>query len=190
MAESPTPAPAIPPACQRTNADWSLPAQLSPYVEGVETHRKCACGGVLPSHKLLYCSGTCRNRAVKRRGDARRTPEQRAEKKRRYTLRVIADPVRLESRRRANRDRDLKLNYGLTLEQYEGMAASQGGLCGICGEAPPRTGPARLWPLVVDHCHATGRVRGLLCARCNIGIGYFRDRPELLTAATGYLERT
>jgi len=64
------------------------------------------------------------------------------------------------------------------------MLAAQGGTCAIC-DSPP--GSRRL---AIDHDHATGVVRGLLCPRCNTGLAYFRDRPELFRTAADYLERT
>ena len=73
--------------------------------------------------------------------------------------------------------------YGLTLEAYQDLFARQGGVCAICG-APPGNRA-----LAVDHDHGSGEVRGLLCTRCNVGIGGFRDDPELLAAAIAYLER-
>ena len=56
-----------------------------------------------------------------------------------------------------------------THDQYEQLLLSQGGVCAICEDKPT---PKR--KLSVDHEHQTGRVRGLLCTRCNMGIGYFR----------------
>jgi len=76
----------------------------------------------------------------------------------------------------------LRRMYNLSLEAYDNMLASQGGTCAICKNDCP-TG--RL--LAVDHDHETGRVRGLLCARCNPGLGYFADSPDLLAAAADYL---
>ncbi len=74
-------------------------------------------------------------------------------------------------------------HYGLTLEQYNEMLTSQNGVCKIC--AGPDNGP---WgTLAVDHCHITGKVRGLLCAKCNKGLGQFKDDTELLDKAKSYL---
>lgn len=86
----------------------------------------------------------------------------------------------LENRRKWNaanrdriRDRDLIREYGITLVEYNAMLESQGGLC-LCGEPWGTTMDAP----VVDHCHATGKVRAILHRRCNVWIGQ-RD-PEIL----------
>jgi Recombination endonuclease VII len=76
-------------------------------------------------------------------------------------------------------------SYGLTEDQYREMHDQQRGLCAICTE-PCKLGRR----LAVDHCHTTGRVRGLLCARCNMSIGKFEDRVELLQSAISYLQET
>lgn len=78
--------------------------------------------------------------------------------------------------------RTLRL-LGVTEADYRRMLEAQGGVCAICGGTP------ELRNYAVDHDHATGRVRGLLCRRCNLGVGYFLDRPDLLRAAINYLER-
>lgn len=83
----------------------------------------------------------------------------------------------------AQRNRDLKRKYGLTLEEYEARLAAQGGVCALCG-GPCSSGQQ----LAVDHCHTTNRVRGLLCGSCNLGLGKFRDAPVLLRLAADYLE--
>ena len=72
---------------------------------------------------------------------------------------------------------------------YRAMLAAQGGLCAICGEAPNPDGVRAASRLHVDHDHSTGVVRALLCTRCNQGIGYMRDRPDLLRLAAEYIER-
>jgi Recombination endonuclease VII len=90
------------------------------------------------------------------------------------------DPQRAERQRRA-----LLLNqYGLTPEDYARFSANQGLVCAICGTHKPGNGHKQL---LVDHDHASGRVRGLLCNACNRGLGDFHDDPELLQAAIAYL---
>lgn len=76
--------------------------------------------------------------------------------------------------------------YGLTTEEYEEIRERQGGVCGICSAPLDLSGRRRL---AVDHDHATGRVRGLLCMQCNIGLGCFKDDPTLLASAGRYLAR-
>lgn len=79
------------------------------------------------------------------------------------------------------RDREYKKRFGITLDEYERMLAAQGGLCAVCG------GRCRRGRLSVDHCHKTGRVRGLLCRSCNIILGLMQDNPEWLRQAEVYL---
>ncbi|MGY2003734.1 endonuclease VII domain-containing protein [Blastococcus sp. SYSU DS1024] len=73
----------------------------------------------------------------------------------------------------------LKRRYGITAERADVMLEAQGGLCAICRAAPAQH---------VDHDHATGAVRALLCFNCNGGLGQFRDDPYLLHVAAFYLE--
>ena len=77
----------------------------------------------------------------------------------------------------------LQHKYGLTLDEYRRMVEAQDGRCAIC-RAPPPCGKR----LYVDHCHESGRVRGLLCNNCNRGLGCFKDSPEFLLAAKDYLQ--
>ena len=88
------------------------------------------------------------------------------------------------------RKHNLKKAYGLTVEQYDVLLESQGGKCAIC--RADNNGIAvsgRQIHFAVDHDHNTGRVRGLLCTKCNHGLGEFRDNVERLHAAIQYLER-
>jgi hypothetical protein len=78
----------------------------------------------------------------------------------------------------------LKRKYGITLQEYERLLAAQGGRCAICRRLP--RGDISLH---VDHEHGTGRVRGLLCFRCNNALGDFGDSRDLLQSAVRYLER-
>src|ERR1035437_6171270 len=65
----------------------------------------------------------------------------------------------------------LKRMFNITLEQYENMVKSQGDCCAICGKHRTKNGKR----LAVDHCHATGNVRALLCSLCNKSLGGFKD---------------
>jgi hypothetical protein len=74
--------------------------------------------------------------------------------------------------------------YGIAPSRYFELFNAQGGVCAICREPP-----ATKFALCVDHCHATGAVRGLLCKVCNLAVGNLRDRADLATAAALYLAR-
>lgn len=81
------------------------------------------------------------------------------------------------------REHMLKTLYGMSSADYDALLDKQEGRCAICREECA-TGKM----LAVDHCHSTGKVRGLLCARCNRGIGNFDDSPARLRKAAKYLE--
>lgn len=80
----------------------------------------------------------------------------------------------------------LKKSYGLSLDDFQRLLESQGGGCAICGNKPEHDVPKTR--MVVDHCHATNKVRGILCDLCNTAIGKFQDDPDLLRSAIKYLE--
>lgn|SRR6185503_1738343 len=75
----------------------------------------------------------------------------------------------------------LKSRYNITLEEHTAMWNAQKGKCAICGKNSPRMG--------LDHDHATGKAREILCHFCNVGLGFFKDRPELLKRAISYLAK-
>ena len=76
----------------------------------------------------------------------------------------------------------LKAKYGITLEQYDAMVKEQKGVCYICkNENPTRK-------LNVDHCHKTGKIRRLLCDKCNMTLGLINDSQELLKQFIFYLK--
>jgi Recombination endonuclease VII len=81
----------------------------------------------------------------------------------------------------AYRKTKLKHRYGLTFEAHQEMFEAQGGKCALCGE---RTAAD------VDHDHNTGKVRGLLCRACNLGLGMFKDSVDGLERAIAYLKNT
>lgn len=79
----------------------------------------------------------------------------------------------------------------MTPEDLRALIEAHGDRCDICGSVETWKGQTlgRVNPLSIDHCHETGRVRGLLCAQCNHAIGNMRDDPDLLKRAAEYLER-
>lgn len=78
---------------------------------------------------------------------------------------------------------DILRDYSVTPAQYREMVERQGGRCAICGASEKST-KSRLG---VDHCHRTGEPRGLLCGRCNAGIGLLGDSPTRMRKAAAYL---
>lgn len=84
--------------------------------------------------------------------------------------------------KRQSRDYWLKTTYGITEACYAEMVANQNGKCPLCFIDLSR-GNAH-----IDHCHATGNVRGVLCAQCNKGLGHFNDAPSVMIRAAAYVE--
>lgn len=93
-----------------------------------------------------------------------------------------------EAEKNRNFRRRLK-RLGITQVQYDLLLASQDSRCAICKLPESRLKAGRVKRLTIDHDHATGRVRGLLCHLCNCGVGCFRDSPELLQATVIYLTK-
>jgi thiol-disulfide isomerase/thioredoxin len=83
------------------------------------------------------------------------------------------------------RNEQLKTKYGISLEKYNKMFRDQSGNCAICGKN--RSQERR--DLGVDHDHVTGKVRGLLCSKCNSALGMFCDNIEIVRKALKYLEK-
>lgn len=102
-------------------------------------------------------------------------------KKIQYSL----DPKIRQTISESSRKWHLSKKYQLTIEDYNSLVAEQNNRCAICfslfnlleGRKPP-----------VDHCHSTGKIRGLLCRNCNLGLGNFLDNPEFLMNAIFYLK--
>lgn len=102
---------------------------------------------------------------------------------------VVADNRASRARRRARgkivddpekgRNRQLRRMYGITIVEYRAMEAALGGACASCGVVPETT-------LHVDHDHATGKVRGLLCHSCNTALGLLKDNAEVIQKLVEY----
>lgn len=87
------------------------------------------------------------------------------------------------------RDRRSKLKrvYNITLDQYTEMQIAQNFKCAICGSTDPQSKGRK--DLFIDHCHNSNKVRGLLCSKCNMGLGSFQDSTETLEKAILYLNQ-
>lgn len=143
--------------------------------------KKCpCCGEVKPTTEFTrrkLSSGRWGFQAYCRKCDNERTREYRRNN--------------LEKRKIAERKADIK-KYGLTLEDLEKMLQDQDNKCAICGQEIFLYGASVDKNKIahVDHNHETGEVRGLLCDKCNRGLGYFRDNTDYLLSAISYLKKT
>lgn len=96
------------------------------------------------------------------------------------------------AKRRANMGQDgryifkLKNVYGITKEQYDQILKDQGNMCAVCETNEPMGNGKRFH---VDHDHETNEIRGLLCVRCNLGLGYLQDKVENIEKALTYLKK-
>src|SRR6202000_1330586 len=102
-------------------------------------------------------------------------------------LRFKDDPERVAKKKEYVSWFHIKKKYGLTREMWDAMFEAQGGLCALCRKRSTGRGNGRM---DVDHCHDTGRVRGLLCRHCNIALGVLGDSPEKIEKVMDYLRGT
>lgn len=121
-----------------------------------------------------YAKGLCRR-------CYRNTPEFRAKRDAYYR----ANPEQWKRHGQSARERRVReqLLYGVAAATIDAMLIAQGHRCAICRRPPGKRG------LGVDHDHATGQVRGMLCGPCNMALGGFRDNPEFCEHAADYLRR-
>lgn len=133
--------------------------------------------------------------AARTRAWAKANPEKRRELERRYKA-ANREKIAAQKRewRRNNPEkknaanRRWKINRALKICDFDALVAKQNGCCAICGiDHAARVGSGRL---SIDHDHATGKVRGLLCHRCNSLLGHAKDKVETLRKAIAYLEAT
>ena len=123
----------------------------------------CAeCGNefIAKTARSKYCSRPCAMRYWRKNN-----PERRSELNRKHLL----------------------LRYGINQDQYDGLLIAQNGRCAICKLPPKNNGRTSSANLHVDHCHKTGKIRGLLCTNCNTAIGLLKDSKETLCSAIKYL---
>lgn len=137
------------------------------------------------AYRKQYMAGPARSQVLQRQAAWRAANREKLrEKGRRYQKENLA-PLREKARRHyatdARLDTWLRLRFGIAVEYFRRLEVEQGGVCAICG------GIEEGRRLSVDHDHATGKVRGLLCGHCNRAIGLLRDDPARAERAAAYL---
>lgn len=118
----------------------------------------------------------CKACAKKRRQE---NPEQARSRDR---ARYAANPLKRQASPEKKRGYNLMRYWGMTVDEFNARLEAQSGVCAIC-DLPPAKGR-----LQVDHDHETGKIRALLCAPCNKGIGCLKDSRRVLLSAARYLE--
>lgn len=121
----------------------------------------------------------------------RANPKKMREKRKKYRD-SLEGKTTTQKYRIKNRDklkekqwvRNLRVSYGISPEEYWQMLLAQGGVCAICHSLPLANKR-----LGVDHCHKTGRVRGLLCHLCNVAVGFLEKDSERTTRGFAYIKR-
>ncbi len=143
-----------------------------------------------PCHpeRPIYAKGLCQRCYNKHLRDTNpEFAERQRENCRQWTKRHLAEKKQYDRSYRAKQDpgynrRKALAAYGLTPDDYARMLSLQDGGCAICGRAPK---PGK--SLAVDHCHQTGRIRGLLCFRCNFGLSFYGECADRMGRAYTYL---
>jgi hypothetical protein len=101
----------------------------------------------------------------------------------------MSDPVKLAAKRRYFRDWKYKHKFGVSADDHDRMLAAQNGVCAICKRPEHRKASGVVKALAIDHDHATGKIRGLLCDMCNHALGNFEDDVDRMHIAIAYLEK-
>jgi hypothetical protein len=174
----------------------SVKTSRANYRKQPASMKRCAAEGChhlfAPYRARIFCGDECKLRSrrcvtCKQTMVGSPTPTQRTCRgcHAAYKRRMREDPefrIREVSAHRRSK-------FGLEPEQYAEMHATQNGVCAICGQAETATTKrGMVKTLAVDHDHATGKIRALLCTGCNTGIGLLRDSPERLRDAAAYIE--
>lgn len=125
------------------------------------------------------CKSCLNEYARKQLAEKRKNPEFRKFDRDRTRYWREDNPDRFRLTRLKASAKEKGLDFAIVYEYY----LSHKGACDICGDDSLKRA------LAVDHCHATGKFRGLLCSTCNTGLGHFKDSPVLLAEAIAYLAR-
>lgn len=167
--------------CKQCAINKSRAWQINNKIRASETKKRYAIENKerIASKKLEYYHKN------KEHADKKTLEWRRKNKERVYAR---SNELKRERRKRGDmqekeKNRKLKKKYGITIEDYKKMVLAQDNLCAICGSNSDKKS------LHVDHCHKTGKVRELLCARCNTTLGRLNDDINLIKKMSLYLQR-
>lgn len=158
-----------------------MPKSKYKYVEGSPTKRCSRCD----EEKLLEHFPKNRKCLGGVTSTYRNCTNERQERWRRKAYEERED---FRGRRKLSQERQRAKKYGISLEELENLKERSNGVCEICGSKPSGNGGSSN-SLHVDHCHDSGKVRGLLCGRCNIVIGQVEENPHLLVDMIAYMHK-
>ena len=128
----------------------------------------------------------------------RNNPEKFREISRRSQAKARLNPDKVEKIREVNRqyreknrqvlrDKERERRFGITRHEYAELFHNQNGVCAICFQPENATRNGKIKALAVDHDHTSGKIRGLLCADCNMGIGKLKENKDNFLSAIKYL---
>ena len=123
-----------------------------------------------------------RVKEISRRGSEKR----RNDPEKIIQIRAYQKSYRAENRK-VLQDKERQRRFGITRNEYAELFHKQNGKCAICQREETATRNGTVKSLAVDHCHSSGKIRGLLCADCNTGIGKLKDDVKILQNAIQYL---
>ena len=129
-------------------------------------------------HKTYASCKECRNHKIRERYARDLEFKDYRRKKKRYYK---------EQNPKVSKNREIKNNFGITLNDYDAILQKQDFGCAICKKNNPGRVGSNYFS--VDHCHVTGKIRGLLCQNCNLALGLADDDPKILIGAIGYLSQ-
>ncbi len=147
----------------------------------MKSKRCSTCGRIVPLGEFLRYPASKDGYGYKCAACRSSWKKKRYIKDRKRILVQKKEYAKTEHGRKTTRKARLKKKYGITLEQHEVMYVSQDGRCLVCLYAVPYS------EIYTDHCHKTGKVRGLLCRKCNFMLGNAMDDPTVLKRAAKYL---
>lgn len=140
--------------------------------------------GAWPERRLFFADGNPQNVKFENLSLAKEGRHDRSREGKRASNREYRN-----SRPIAVSNAYLKYRFGITLGEYRNMIVNQKGVCAICEEPETTIFRGQIRQLAVDHDHGNGKIRGLLCFRCNTGLGSFQDQSNRLERAAEYLRQ-